>query len=627
MRMKLKLLLLFLLVLPFVSAGDGGSALQPDEKLPAWMQAMVESETEASPSPAGEAGAIDAETLEGEAIPPAAAAASGESGAASGGEGGAGGEGSAAAPAQQWVSSFFGPDGKDSAHAALAKAEQQPGSEAAASEGSEAGEAAEAPSVGLGFEEQPAGQPADKPAAVPVDAKAAAESEAGAEAAAGKPAADAASEAAAAAPAPAAAAVESESGAGTLAAPPPPAATPAAASTPAASSSAAASASPAAPAAPAAASEAAAAASEAAAVPSAGTVRSQSSAPSFAPLDDFDSQFRSSQSTVPFYRFRLVKNLTHDHLSFTEGFTWDNDHFLESTGLYGQSSVQMVDETGSLLTKTKLADLLFGEGLAYADDELFQLTYMSRMVEVYDRHTLKKTRQQPFPAGAPFEGWGLASNGEEFVMSDGSSRLYVLDRGMATVKRTLVVKDGQFPIDKLNELEYVEGELYANIFGTDCLARISPASGAILGWVNLKGLWSGSDNLRCLNGIAYDSVNKRLFVTGKLWPHIYEIKLERYTPAIANPVQVCGLNTGLFTGLGPNFAGGAGGGGVPMPGGAPAAGGAAVGGMPMAGAAMGAAMAGAPMGGASFDGMPTASEQETADSLQSGVLSAARPLT
>jgi glutamine cyclotransferase len=166
----------------------------------------------------------------------------------------------------------------------------------------------------------------------------------------------------------------------------------------------------------------------------------------------------------------------------------------------------------------------FGEGIAIVGNKVIQLTWQSHVGFVYNLSDFKLLRQFSYPG----EGWGLTSNGNDIFMTDGSAQIRVLDAATLKEKRRVTVRDGATPIYQLNELEYVEGEIFANIWQTDRIARISPVSGKVVGWIDLTGLLSSvfrrqSDAV--LNGIAYDAAHKRLFVTGKLWPSIFEIQL------------------------------------------------------------------------------------------------------
>jgi glutamine cyclotransferase len=181
-------------------------------------------------------------------------------------------------------------------------------------------------------------------------------------------------------------------------------------------------------------------------------------------------------------------------------------------------------ETGEVVQRIDLAPEFFGEGITLLKDAVVQLTWQSQIGFVYRLSDFRLLRQFAYSG----EGWGLASNGCEIFMSDGTSEIRVLDPGTLTEKRSFTVRDGTHPVKELNELEVVEGEIFANLWQTDRIARISPQNGEILGWIDLTGILSPVYHLESgavLNGIAYDSERKRLFVTGKLWPNILEIAL------------------------------------------------------------------------------------------------------
>ncbi len=228
---------------------------------------------------------------------------------------------------------------------------------------------------------------------------------------------------------------------------------------------------------------------------------------------------------IEVYGFRVVRTYDHDPAAYCQGLVFDAGELLESTGREGQSSVRIVElETGKVLKKERLPPDLFGEGLALVDGELFQLTWEEGIARVYDRTTLAYLREFEYTG----EGWGLAYDGEHLIQSDGSEVLRVRDpKTFEVIRRIHVEVDGQ-PVLKLNELEMVEGEIFANIWKTDYIARIDPRSGRVLGYIDLGGLFDPSkipDEDAVLNGIAYDPAKKRLFVTGKLWPKLYEIEI------------------------------------------------------------------------------------------------------
>ncbi|HTT23033.1 MAG TPA: glutaminyl-peptide cyclotransferase [Candidatus Sulfotelmatobacter sp.] len=233
----------------------------------------------------------------------------------------------------------------------------------------------------------------------------------------------------------------------------------------------------------------------------------------------------SSKSHPPEYTFEVVRQLPHDSAAFTQGFTFFNGFFYEGTGRQGQSSLRQVDpETGRVTRKVDLAPDLFGEGVAVLEHTVVQLTWTSHIGFVYDLSDFHLLRTFQYSG----EGWGLATDGRDLYMSDGSSQIRVLDGRTFAEKRRINVHDSAKPVEQLNELEFVEGELYANIWHSDRIARISPHTGEVTGWIDLTGIlgpFYQRDAESVLNGIAYDSKGKRVFVTGKLWPRIFEIRV------------------------------------------------------------------------------------------------------
>jgi glutamine cyclotransferase len=220
-----------------------------------------------------------------------------------------------------------------------------------------------------------------------------------------------------------------------------------------------------------------------------------------------------------------VQTFPHDPNAFTQGLAYDGGFLYEGTGLQGRSSLRKVHlEIGNVVKRIHLAPEFFGEGITLFKNEIVQLTWQSHVGFVYDVSDFHLLRRFSYLG----EGWGLATNGREIFMSDGTSRIRVLDAGTLAEKRRFMVHDGDTPINQLNELEYVEGEIFANVWQTDRIARISPQTGKVVGWIDLAGLLSPIYRLEpgaVLNGIAYDASRKRLFVSGKLWPNIFEIRL------------------------------------------------------------------------------------------------------
>jgi len=228
---------------------------------------------------------------------------------------------------------------------------------------------------------------------------------------------------------------------------------------------------------------------------------------------------------APEYTFEVVRQIPHDPAAFTQGFTYYNGFFYEGTGREGQSSLRQIDpETGRVLKKVDLPSEFFGEGIAVLDKEVVQLTWLSHIACVYELNDVHQLRTFNYPG----EGWGLATDGRELYMSDGSAEIRVLDPSTFAEKRRIKVRDRGKPVEQLNELEFVEGEIFANIWHSDRIARISPSTGQVLGWIDLTGLlgpFYQREPEAVLNGIAYDAKQKRLFVTGKLWPKIFEIRV------------------------------------------------------------------------------------------------------
>ena len=233
----------------------------------------------------------------------------------------------------------------------------------------------------------------------------------------------------------------------------------------------------------------------------------------------------AGSSSTPQFTCKIVRAFPHDPEAFTQGFIYHDGFFYEGTGLRGRSSLRKVQiESGEVLQRADLSGDYFGEGIAIYKNKLVQLTWQSHIGFVYGLGDFQLQRSFSYSG----EGWGLACDDHEFFMSDGTAEIRVLDPATLKEKRRFTVRDGSHRIDQLNELEMVEGELFANIWQTDRIARISPATGEVLGWIDLKGLLDPVYRLdpgEVLNGIAYDPDHKRLFVTGKLWPKVFEIEL------------------------------------------------------------------------------------------------------
>ncbi|HXA50042.1 MAG TPA: glutaminyl-peptide cyclotransferase [Candidatus Acidoferrum sp.] len=233
----------------------------------------------------------------------------------------------------------------------------------------------------------------------------------------------------------------------------------------------------------------------------------------------------ASQASVPEYGYEVVHTYHHDPLAFTQGLVYLDGVFYEGTGLEEQSSIRKVKvETGEVLQKRDVPGQYFGEGIVVWKDRLLELTWKAEKGFIYDLATFQPKGDFPYPG----EGWGLTTDGKRIIMSDGSAQLRFWDpETLKEIGRITVTDDGR-PIDQLNELEWVKGEIYANVWQTDRIARIDPKTGKVTGWINLKGLLPTQDYndlTNVLNGIAYDAKGDRLFVTGKRWPKLFEIKL------------------------------------------------------------------------------------------------------
>ncbi len=229
--------------------------------------------------------------------------------------------------------------------------------------------------------------------------------------------------------------------------------------------------------------------------------------------------------TAPVYQYEVVNVYPHDPEAYTQGLVYLDGFLYEGTGLNGKSTLRKVDlVTGTVLEYHELASQYFGEGIAVFDDKIIQLTWQSQMGFYYDRETFTLVEEFYYPS----EGWGITYDGKRLIMSDGTATLHFLDPVTFTEISHLEVSDNGKPVGQLNELELIHGDVFANVWPTDQIVKIDPENGKVLGWINLKGLLSPADrhkNVDVLNGIAYDAENDRIFVTGKFWPKLFEIKL------------------------------------------------------------------------------------------------------
>ena len=231
------------------------------------------------------------------------------------------------------------------------------------------------------------------------------------------------------------------------------------------------------------------------------------------------------RTTAPVSGYQVVRVYPHDRQAFTQGLVFADGFLYEGTGLNGQSSIRKVQlENGAVMQIQKLEERYFGEGIALVGDSIVQLTWQGGVGFVYDRTTFQRSRTFRYTG----EGWGLAYDGTRLIMSDGTAFLRFLDP--KTLKETgrVQVTDGGRPVPQINELEVVKGEVYANVWQSDRIARIDPKSGQVRGWIDLKGILDPKDaaGVDVMNGIAYDAAGDRLFVTGKLWPKLFEIRVK-----------------------------------------------------------------------------------------------------
>ena len=223
------------------------------------------------------------------------------------------------------------------------------------------------------------------------------------------------------------------------------------------------------------------------------------------------------------YTYNVVNVYPHDETAFTQGLIFEDCIMYESTGLYGQSTLRRVElETGNVTQLYSLPDSFFGEGITIFDDKIIQLTWQSEKGFVYDKNSFELLQEFTYPT----EGWGITHDGSRLIMSDGTATLYFLDPETFQ-KIGQVEVYSEEPVARLNELEYIQGEVYANIWKEEKIAVINPQTGRVTAWIDLTGI-DGSENHiseNVLNGIAYDPEEGRLFVTGKMWSKLYEIEL------------------------------------------------------------------------------------------------------
>jgi glutamine cyclotransferase len=233
----------------------------------------------------------------------------------------------------------------------------------------------------------------------------------------------------------------------------------------------------------------------------------------------------TNSNAVPVYTCRVVNTYPHDRDAFTQGLVYEDGILYEGTGLRGRSTLRKVElETGDVSQIHKLPPQFFGEGITIYGNRIIQLTWQSNVGLVYDKYSFRLLQKFNYPT----EGWGITHDGKRLIMSDGTSILRFLDPETFEEIGRIDVREKGGTVAGLNELEYVQGEVYANVWPTDRIARIAPETGQVVGWIQVKGLLRAEDRftgVQVLNGIAYDPKNNRLFVTGKFWPRLFEVEL------------------------------------------------------------------------------------------------------
>jgi len=241
----------------------------------------------------------------------------------------------------------------------------------------------------------------------------------------------------------------------------------------------------------------------------------------------------AAESEPPVYRYRIVNTFPHDRNAFTQGLEFHNGYLYESTGLNGQSSLRKVElRTGRVLQIHRLPQEYFAEGITLFGNRIYQLTWQNGVCFVYNLNNFRQETQFRYYG----EGWGLTNDGKYLIMSDGSETITFRDPETFAEVRKITVRAQGKPVKNLNELEYIDGEIWANIWYSDMIARIDPQTGIVKAWVDMEGLPvpnRGSEEV--LNGIAYDRQNKRIFVTGKNWSKLFEIELVEPSKAAKNP--------------------------------------------------------------------------------------------
>jgi glutaminyl-peptide cyclotransferase len=246
---------------------------------------------------------------------------------------------------------------------------------------------------------------------------------------------------------------------------------------------------------------------------------------------------------APIYSYKVIARYPHSTDSYTEGFFYLDGMFYEGTGKTGRSAVLVIEpKTGRIVQRRDLAPEYFGEGIVDWGPNIYEWTWMSNVCFVYNRASLRPVKQFTYSG----EGWGMTRTAKELITSDGTATLRFRDPNTFKETHHIVVKEGNIRVDRLNELEFIRGEIYANIWHSDMIVRISPQDGHVIAWIDLTGLLPSdqkADAESVLNGIAYDAEHDRIFVTGKQWPAVFEIKVvPRSAKGRSNGAHVRGLN-------------------------------------------------------------------------------------
>lgn len=239
----------------------------------------------------------------------------------------------------------------------------------------------------------------------------------------------------------------------------------------------------------------------------------------------------NNNPATPLISYSIIKVYPHDTSSYTEGLEWVNNKLYESGGNYGSSKLVQKELNGKIENTVNLAKQYFGEGITILNNKIYQLTWNEHKVFVYDASTFKKINELSWP----YEGWGMTNNGKQIIISTGSSNLYFVDPENFKILNQVNVTNNYGPVNSINELEYVDGFIYANVYETDDILKINPETGAVVGKLDFTGLLQKSgmnynpqdypgNKGNVLNGIAYDSAKKVFYITGKMWPALFEVK-------------------------------------------------------------------------------------------------------